>query len=153
MKRYAFRLEAVLKVRTMHEETCRNELGMLSVERQKNLDLIATINRDIQQSYEIQEKSMAGGMKASHAALLPMQVEGNNARIKQVEAQIKGLDLQIEAKRAELAQKRADLKVIQKLKEKDLLQWKKAFNKETDMKVEEMVQLWDENRKPREDGA
>lgn len=137
----------------MHEETCRNELGMLSVERQKNLDLIATINRDIQQSYEIQEKSMAGGMKAAHAALFPTQVEGNNARIKQVEAQIKGLDLQIEAKRAELAQKRADLKVIQKLKEKDLLQWKKAFNKETDMKVEEMVQLWDENRKPREDGA
>ena len=36
---------------------------------------------------------------------------------------------------------------MENLKEKDLQAWKKAFNKEENMKVEEMVQLWGENLK------
>ena len=57
------------------------------------------------------------------------------------------LDAKIADKKVELTQKRADLKLMENLKEKDLLAWKKAFNKEENMKVEEMVQLWGENLK------
>jgi flagellar export protein FliJ len=151
MKRYLFRLEAVLKVRTMHEETCRNELGRLSVERQRMLDQIATLNHEIQLTYESQEKNLTGGMRASQAAFFPLQVEGKNAHIQSLKAKIQALDTEIEAKRREHQQKRAELKVVQNLKENDLLKWKKAFTKETDQKVEEMVQLWDLKRKPQED--
>lgn len=151
MQRYRFRLEAVLKVRRMHEETCRNELGMLMVERQHLLDRIAAMRHEVAAAYTTQEKGLAGGMRAGHAAFFPQLVEGKNAHIKQVLGQIEGVEVRIEAKRTELQTKRAELKAVENLKEKDLLVWRKAYNKETDQKVEEMVQLWGENRKTRGD--
>ncbi len=151
MKRFQFRLEAVLKVRKMHEESCRNELGMLMVERQILLDRVAAMNHEVESAYATQEKGLAGGMRAGHAAFFPQMVEGKNAHIKQVIGQIGDVDVRIEAKRAELQVKRAELKAVENLREKDLLAWRKAYNKETDQKVEEMVQLWGENRKTREE--
>ena len=148
MKRYQFRLEAVLKVRTMHEETCRNALGLLMVERQNLVEMIETLRHDIQSAYSEQESHLTVGMKASHVAFFPQAVAGREARIKQVEGEMAALDQRIEEKRRELAERRADLKLVENLKKKEFDEWRKAYNKETDMKVEEMVQLWDENRKP-----
>ena len=147
MKRYQFRLEAVRKMRTMLEETCRNALGMLMVERQNLVELIETIQHDIQGTYVEQETSLAVGMKAGHAAFFPYAVEGKKARIKEIEKEMAVLDVKIEDKKKELIQCRADLKLIENLREKDYQAWRKAYNKETDLKVEEMVQLWGENRK------
>ena len=147
MKRYQFKLEAVRKMRSMLEETCRSALGLLMVERQNLVELIESLQHDIQNSYLEQEKLMSGGMKASHAAFFPMMVAGKEARIKEVQAEMAALDERIEEKKHELTQRRADLKLIENLKEKDFQAWRKAYNKETDLKVEEMVQLWEENRK------
>ena len=151
MKRYQFRLEAVRKVRAKKEELCRSELGMLMVEKQNLVEQIETLRHDIEGAYQEQEKHMAGGMKASHAAFFPMAVSGKEAKIREIQNDMSALDARIEAKKQELNQSRADLKLIENLKEKDFLDWKKAYNKETDLKVEEMVQLWGENLKTREE--
>ena len=151
MKRYQFRLEAVRKVRSMKEELCRSELGLLMVERQNLVEQIETLRHDIESAYKEQEQHLAGGMKASHAAFFPMSVSGKEAKIKEVQNEMAALDVRIEEKKQELNQRRADLKLIENLKEKDFLAWKKAYNKETDLKVEEMVQLWGENLKGREE--
>lgn len=134
-------------MRSMLEETCRSALGMLMVERQNLVELIETIQHDIQSTYAEQETIMAGGMKAGHAAFFPYAVAGKEARIKEIEKEIAALDVKIEEKKAELIQRRADLKLIENLKEKEHTVWRKAYNKETDLKVEEMVQLWGENLK------
>lgn len=134
-------------MRSMLEETCRSALGMLMVERQNLVELIETIKHDIQSTYAEQEATMAGGMKAGHAAFFPYAVAGKEARIKEIEKEIAALDIKIEEKKAELIQRRADLKLIENLKEKEHTAWRKAYNKETDQKVEEMVQLWGENLK------
>ena len=147
MKRYQFRLEAVRKMRSMLEEACRSALGLLMVERQNLVELIETIKHDIQSTYAEQESTMAGGMKAGHAAFFPYAVAGKEARIKEVEKEIAALDIKIAEKNKELIQRRADLKLIENLREKDFQTWRKAYNKETDLKVEEMVQLWGENLK------
>lgn len=147
MKRYQFRLEAVRKMRSMLEETCRNELGLLMVERQNLVELIETLNHDIASAYKEQEMHLTNGMKASHAAYFPQAVSGKEAHIKQVNKDIEMMDAKIADKRAELAQKKADLKLMEKLREKDFEEWKKAARKDENMKVEEMVQLWGENLK------
>ena len=151
MKRYQFRLEAVRKVRTMKEELCRSELGLLMVERQNLVEQIETLKHDIDSAYKEQEQHLSSGMKASHAAFFPISVSGKEAKIKEVQREMSALDRQIEEKKQELNQKRADLKLIENLREKDFLTWKKAYNKETDLKVEEMVQLWGESLKDREE--
>lgn len=147
MKRYQFRLEAVRKMRSMLEETCRSELGLLMVERQNLVEVIETLQHDIQSAYTEQETHMSKGMKASHAAFFPQAVIGKESKIKEVKKEIELMDAKIADKKSELTQKRADLKLMENLKEKDLQAWKKAFNKEENMKVEEMVQLWGENLK------
>jgi flagellar export protein FliJ len=147
MKRYHFRLEAVLKMRAMLEETCRNALGLLMVERQNLVESIESLRHDIQSAYFEQESYLSQGVKASHAAFFPQMIEGKNARIKELQAEIKDLDLRIDEKRAELARKRADLKLLENMKDKDFTQWKKSYNKLSDQKVEEMVQAWGENLK------
>lgn len=147
MKRYKFRLEAVLKVRRMMEESCRNELGMLMVEKQKYLTDISTLERDITNFYSANEKAMGEGMKASHVSFFPQVVEGKELHIKQVNEQIRNVEARIKDKLIELTEKKAELKAVEKLREKDFEQWRKAYNKDSDMKVEEMVQLWGENLK------
>jgi flagellar export protein FliJ len=147
MKRYQFRLEAVRKVRTMNEETCRSALGLLMVERQNLVELIESIRNDIASAYKEQEQHLATGMRAGHLAFFPQSVSGREAKIKEVQNEMAKLDLKIEEKKIELNAKRAELKVVEKLKEKDFMEWKKKYNKETDLKVEEMVQLWGENQK------
>lgn len=151
MKRHQFRLEAVLKVRRMHEEAARNALGALMVERQGYLDLIATLNSEIDHAYRGQEAAMGKGMRACQAAFFPVLVEGKHAHIKHVEGQVADVDARIEVKRAELNARRAELKAVEKLKEKSFAEWRKAANKEMDQKVEEMVQLWDMGRKAAEE--
>ena len=147
MQRYKFRLEAVLKVRRMVEESCRNELGLLMVEKQRFLDEVAVQEADIVATYVAQEQAMREGMKASHVSYFPRVVEGKEARIKQIKNSITDTERRIEMKLDELRVKKAELKAVEKLREKDFEIWKKAYNKDVDMKVEEMVQLWGENLK------
>ncbi len=151
MKRYQFRLEAVRKMRSMLEETCRSALGLLMVERQNLVEMIETLRHDIQSAYTEQETHLSTGIKGSHVAFFPQAVAGKEARIKEIELEISKLDVKISDKKVELNQRRADLKLIENLREKDFQAWKKAYNKETDLKVEEMVQLWGENLKSTQD--
>ncbi len=147
MKRFTFRLEAVRKLRTLLEERCRNELGHLMVERQNVLEQIAAVEKAIADAYREQEGHLAGGMRASHLAFFPMSTEGREARIRQLQTEVERLEGLIAEKRADLNQKRADLKLIENLREKDLRAWKKAYEKDENLKVEEMVQLWKENQR------
>ncbi|MFP5458174.1 MAG: flagellar export protein FliJ [Bacteriovoracia bacterium] len=147
MKRYQFRLEAVRKMRAMHEETCRNELGLLMVERQNILNQIESLTQDIKAAYVEQEVHLVTGMKASHAAYFPQAVAGREGQIKLLQKNLEMADARISDKKIELAQKRADLKLMENLREKDHAAWKNAYAKEENLKVDEMVQMWSESRK------
>src|SRR5690606_41411927 len=48
----------------------------------------------------------------------------------------------IEEKKQELASLKGDLKVMENLKQKDFEDYRKAYNKEIDQKVEEQTQNW-----------
>lgn len=147
MIQYKFRLEAVLKVRKMVEEACRNELGILMVERQNFLDEITNLESNISETYRLHELALGGGMKASHVSFFPQVVEGKEAHIAQLKNKIQDINTRIDSKLEELKIKRAELKAVEKLREKDFDLWRKATNKKIDMNVEEMVQLWGESQK------
>lgn len=148
MKRYEFRLEAVMKIRRMAEERCKQELGQLMVFRTKKQSQIDSVNADIQSTYKEQETALArGGLKGYEIRSYPENIEARRATIKTIQQDITKLDKQIEFKRHELAEKRAELKVIEKMKEKDFEKYRKEFNKDQNEKLEEQVMLWQENLK------
>lgn len=131
----------------MVEEACRNELGTLMVERQNYLDEVSTLEMNITETYRLHETALSSGMKASHVSFFPQVVEGKEAHIASIKKKILDVDSRIEVKLEELKIKKAELKAVEKLREKDFEIWRKAANKKMDMNVEEMVQLWGENKK------
>lgn len=142
MKKYAFRLEPVLKLRKLKEENCRTELGLLNMHLDKIDNQLAHDRNEIDTYYKIQEGSLKNGMSGSQLQAFPMLIAAKTKNIQLLEKdRKKQLDL-IEAKKQELAQLRGDLKVMENMKEKDYETYRKALNKEIDQKVEEQTQNW-----------
>jgi flagellar FliJ protein len=142
MKKYAFRLEAVLKLRKLKEENCRMELGQLILYLNKIEDQISHEKSEINKYYEIQEGALKNGAKGSQINAFPMLIEAKDQNINLLERDKKKQEELIADKKMELAQLRGDLKVMENLKEKDFQEYRKALNKEIDQKVEEQTQNW-----------
>lgn len=142
MKIYQFRLEPVLKLRKLKEETCRIELGQLIIELARIEDQIQHDKNEISTYYAIQEGALKTGMKAGQLQAFPMLVVAKDRNIELLEADKIKQKAKIEEKKQELAHLRGDLKVMEKLKEKGFDEHRKAVNKEIDQKVEEQTQNW-----------
>ncbi len=142
MKKYAFRLEAVLKLRKLKEENCRMELGQLILFLNKIEDQISHEKSEIKKYYEIQEGALKNGAKGSQINAFPMLIGAKDQNINLLERDKKKQEELIAGKKMELAQHRGDLKVMENLKEKDFQEYRKALNKEIDQKVEEQTQNW-----------
>ncbi len=142
MKRYAFRLEPVLKLRKLKEENCRTELGQLLMVLERIDNQIKHEKSEIDNYYKIQEDSMRNGIRGSQIQAFPMLVAAKEKNLKLLDSQrLRQLEF-IEDKKKELAQLRGDLKVMENMKEKDYDTYRKALNKEIDQKVEEQTQNW-----------
>jgi flagellar protein FliJ len=142
MKLYTFRLEPVLKIRRLKEETCRMELGRMITQLNKIESQLAHDRQEIERYFEIQEKAMQVGMKGNQVQAFPMLVAAKDANIQALLRDKKAQEDLIEEKKKELATLRGDLKVIENLKDKDYTEYRKALNKEIDQKVEEQTQNW-----------
>jgi flagellar FliJ protein len=142
MKSYTFRLEPVLKVRKLKEETCRMELGRLVTELSRIDNQLAHERKEIDHYFKIQEGALKSGMRGDQVQAFPMLVAGKDKNIELLLRDKKLQEELVENKRRELATFRGELKVIENLKEKDYTEFRKALNKENDQKVEEQTQNW-----------
>lgn len=146
MKRYQFRLESVLKVRKLKEENCRQQLGQLIMGLTKIENQIEHDRSEIISYFKIQETGLKNGISGKQLQAFPMLVE---AKEKNIQLLLKDKEKQgclIEDKKKELAILRGELKVMDNLKEKDYEEYKKAYNKDVDQKLEEQTQLWMQNK-------
>ncbi len=142
MKAYIFRLDPVLKVRKLKEETCRMELGKLITELDRINNQLSHDRKEIDNYFTIQEPALKSGVRGDLVQAFPMLVSGKERNIQLLTRDRKLQEEQIEIKKRELAVLRGELKVIENLKEKDYTEYRKAVNKETDQKVEEQTQNW-----------
>lgn len=142
MKLYTFRLEPVLKIRKLNEETCRMELGRLLTHLNKIENQLAHDRKEIESYFEIQEMAMKSGIKGIQVQAFPMLVAAKDANIQALLRDKKNQEALIEEKKKELSTLRGELKVIENLREKDYTEYRKALNKEIDQKVEEQTQNW-----------
>ncbi len=142
MKKFQFRLEAVLKLRKLREENCRTELGILNRLLESIENQIAHDRNEIQKYFLMQENSLRKGTPASQLQTFPGLIAAKDKNIQLREREIKRQEDLIQQKKEELAILRGDLKVMENMKEKDFGEWKKAYNKDVDQKVEEQTQIW-----------
>jgi flagellar FliJ protein len=147
MKKYEFKLEAVLKLRKLNEENCRMELGALMLEMQKIDNQVEYEKQQIDIYYKMQEEALKVGAGGAQLQLIPNMVAAKTKNIQLLNRDKRKQQQLIDAKRQELAVVKGELKVMENLKEKDFQEYKKALNKEIDQKVEEQTQLWLMNKK------
>lgn len=142
MKKYQFRLEAVLKLRRLKEENCRIELGQLLRALKKIEDQIDHDRASQSTYHDIQETSLRKGVSAGQLQAFPMLLAAKDSNILYMLKEKEKQENLISEKRQELATLRGELKVMENLKEKDYTEFKKALNKDIDQKVEEQTQNW-----------
>jgi len=142
MKGFKFKLEAVLKMRKLKEEQCKMLIGRIQVRIRELQGYLAEHNRGIDQSYEAQEQALESGLNGQELQFHPFFVSGKKAHIEIIENEILNLQRQAEEQYRELAQLRAQVKVIDEMKEKQKLKYKKSVEKKQFETIEEQVQNW-----------
>ena len=118
------------------------ELGQLIMQLNRIEDQLKRDEDEISSYYKIQEGSLAQGVRASQLQAFPMLIAGKERNIQLLQRDKIDLEKRIEEKKQELASLKGDLKVMENLKEKDFDEYRKAYNKELDQKVEEQTQNW-----------
>lgn len=142
LKKYSFRLEAVLKLRKLKEENCRMEMGRLLLELNRIDDQLAHDRAEIEKYFLIQEETLKKGVRGSQVQSLPMLVEGKDRNIQLLTKERAKQEQKIAEKKLELATLKGELKVMENMKDKDFQEYKRLMNKEIDQKVEEQTQIW-----------
>jgi flagellar export protein FliJ len=146
MKGYKFKLEALLKIRKLNEDQCKLEIGRLQVEKGKLEDIIRRFDSELSEMYEAQETTLEEGVSGQQARFFPFFFEGKRAHVDQIYGQINELNTAIEAKYIELKQLRANVKVLEKMKEKDMRNYKLKLNRKINNEIEENVMNWKQSQ-------
>jgi flagellar FliJ protein len=145
MIKYVFKLEAVLKVRKMAEERARQDLGRLQMKKSLLQSDIKTQYIDIDQLYTNQDQHLKDTVRPSILLFYSKSIEAKKSVIEQLKKKEKEMDQQIKVQMDFLIQKKAELKMIENIKDKDVAQYKKKFERDQNIKIEEQVQIWKEN--------
>lgn len=146
-KGYKFKLEAVLKMRKLAEEQVKMQLGRVNVQITEIEANIKEQDASIDEAYKSQEAGLNSGLDGQEIRFHPYFVQGKKAHIGHLESQLKMYEAEREKLQKELNRKRADVKVIEKLKEKDFKQYKDKIEKKMSLQLEEDVLTWFDRRR------
>lgn len=141
-KKYKFKLEALVKLRSFNEEKAKIELGKVNQKINSVNEQIANHEHSIEVAYRDMDLAFKTATSGNFAQGYPRYIESQKQAIVNLQKTLAILEKEKEIKLLDLQKARADLKVMEKLKEKNFNAWKKAYNKEMDQKLEENVQLW-----------
>lgn len=125
------------------------ELGQLLSQLNQIEDQLKHDRNEIENYYKIQEGSLKTGVRAGQLQAFPMLIAGKDRNIELLLRDKTKQEALVAEKKQELAQLRGDLKVMENLKEKNYDEYRKAYNKEVDQKVEEQTQIWLLNKEKR----
>ena len=81
LKKYAFKLEAVLKLKKFNEENCRMQLGTLMMELQKIDNQIEYEKLQIDNYYKMQEEALKAGTGGAQLQMIPNMVAAKTKNI------------------------------------------------------------------------
>lgn len=137
-KKFKFKLDALLKLREFKEKKLKVELGNLVSGMNRAKELINDYGLHINEAYAGQEKLLEGQVQGEMLKFFPYFVEGKNAAIKKAKENLATLQTQYEAKIKEMTIARGETKVIDKLKDKEHLLFKKEKAKKDFEKIEDL---------------
>ena len=146
MKRYKFKLDALLKLREFEEQKIKIRLGEINKQISEIEAEISKDHRDLDEGYNSQNKLAASGTQGRMMQFYPMFTEGKRRHIEKLETELWSLKRKYQNTLEELKEARGKVKVVEKLKEKDKTDFRKEQTKIDDKKREDLVQMWSVNK-------
>lgn len=141
-KGFHYKLEAVLKIRRFNEEKARVELGYIQQLIDQKKKEITNEQNDIDLLTTSRESELSKGIKGYELHLYPMYIQAKNNKMKQLNRDLRDLKLALDEAQERWYKTRSDVKVLENLREKELVQYKKEMNKKQDKALEEEVRIW-----------
>lgn len=142
IKKFKFKLEAVLKVRKLKEEQCKMEIGRIQVRINELKGFMQDNNDAIDAAYSDQETSLGSGVSGRELQFHPYFVSGKKANISVIEKETTMLKEQLEYRLSELNKLRGAVKLVEEMKTKEHTKYKKEKTKKEFEIIEEQVQNW-----------
>ena len=119
------------------------ELGKVNQEIQKLKERIAELKNDIELGFGSQNKLVAEGAKAREVQFYSYFYQGKLDHIERCENLIHGLKIEYDKKLLEVNKVHGELKVIEKLREKDFESYRKGIVKKKDLELEDIIRMRD----------
>lgn len=141
-KGFQFKLEAVLKLRRFEEERARIELGHIQMLVDQKKKEIKNEIDEIDLIYNSRDNDLSSGISGRQITVYPMYLKAKEAKIKELRIELRDLNMALDESNQMWIEARAALKLIEKMKEKQLGEYTKKINKKIDQNLEEEVRIW-----------
>jgi flagellar protein FliJ len=141
MANFKFKLDGLLKLREFKENQLKVELGRILQEIEETKNIIVQLNKDLDEGYEAHSKVLYSGSGAKMLQFFPEFFQGKREDIRNKENLIHALTKKVDMKREELAMARGEVKIVENLKEKKLVQFTKEKNKKDLEKIEDQLAM------------
>ena len=140
MKKYKFKLEALLKMRKFKEKKIKQEIGEIVASIEFNKNKIKKIRSDIDKGYESQEGITGAIVDGRMLRFYPSFFEASYKAIEDIESTIYALEKKYNHKLQELKIAMGEVKVVENMKDKDFEKFKKQIQKKEQEDIEELLQ-------------
>ncbi len=141
MKKFKFKLDGLLKLREFNEKKIKIELGEILKEINHIEELIAKMNRDIDDTYKAQDELIKSSADGRMLQFFPYYIQGRKEDIKNKETLLWSLRKKYQAKVEELAIARGQVKILENFKDKKVHEWKKERDKKEQETIEEILMM------------
>jgi flagellar protein FliJ len=141
VRQFKFKLQAVLKMREFKEDQLKIELGKIVGEINVVKDAITQLNRNIDQAYEILERQRAGKGEANVYQFASHYMNAQRAAIKVKEKQKIVLEEAYKKKIRELETAMGEVKVMESIKDKRSMEYRKKYNKKLEEEIQEVAMM------------
>ena len=145
-KNFKFKLDGLLKIREFKEKKVKLELGSILTEIESVKSRIQKDQTEIEECYNAQEEFLSSPSSGQMAQFFPQFIQTKREDQKAQGNILRSLERQYEDKLGELAKAKGEVKVIDKLKDKD----ETAFNKKKAKKFQETLDEYTMIKKYRE---
>ncbi len=141
MKKFKFKLDGLLKLREFSEKKIKIELGEILKEITATEEMIAKMNRDIDETYKAQDELLSTAADGRLLQFFPYYIQGRKEDIKNKENLLWSLRKKYENKVQELATARGQVKVLENFKDKKKHEWTKEKDKKELESIEELLMI------------
>jgi len=95
MKGFKFKLEALLKIRKLKEEECKQGIGKTQVAIANLKKMISQNDIDVAEVYEAQENVLSSGASGQEVKYFPFFTQGKRAHNEKLSQEISNLEIKL----------------------------------------------------------